>query len=892
MKRLAVGLVAASTLSCSAQAASITWNGGSSAVWATGTNWSANLAPGSGDVAVFNNAGNANTTLDLGSGITVGGLLFDTSSAAAYTIGYGGVNNQTLTLANGGSITVNSGVAVSETIKAKVVLGTDGSTQSYSILNNAAATSSTLTISGSIVGSTGTGVKTLAVSGGGYTVLSGTVSDGTSGTVGIVKTGTGTLILSGSSTFTGSILLNGGKVILRGDTGSLASTVSIVGNGGTFGYDGSGAGTGTKSQTLGSLTMATGETTIYVARAATSGYTLTFSSYSRAAGAVGIFQGSSTSNTFGSGNVATTIATNGYYKITGQSAGFIDQGTFVGGTSYAWYDSTNGVRGINYGTDAGSLTTAGTTSVTGTYVQVTGAVTNQQTTTMSTLNIASNNTFTINSSATLTVNGILKSNSTAGTAIIGGGSIKAATNAELVLRTAQSGDLLALNSSILANGTNMVTISGPGKIQLGGSNSFTGGVSIVSGFLRIGNASALNSVAPNSVTFTGESNSGIMQLSGFSVTVAGLNAASSDAAVENISSTTASTLTISNTGTSTYAGALRDGTSSASLSLVKAGAGTQILSGSNTYTGTTLISGGELDVNGSLAASSAVTVASGAVLGGYGVISGAVSGTSATIKGAGLTLGATTLYGNSLMSGTTTASSLTVAGGTTSITGKATSSGTIGVASGATLKNTGNTISTGTLSVASGGTLNNNGAITAAVGISGVLSGTGTITGNVFILNGGTLTPGNSAGTTTVNGNLSVADGAKVSLEFNSLSSFDKIVVNGGVSLSSSLTLTLSDTFLSECAALTSGTTLVLLENDGTDAVTGVYSSISYVTTSGTFAVSGTAFTVGSTIYDISYTGGDGNDVTLTVVPEPSTWAMLAGGVGLLASFQRCRRRM
>ena len=59
--------------------------------------------------------------------------------------------------------------------------------------------------------------------------------------------------------------------------------------------------------------------------------------------------------------------------------------------------------------------------------------------------------------------------------------------------------------------------------------------------------------------------------------------------------------------------------------LIKAGTGTMRLFGANTYARPTLVSGGTLLVSGSLASGSAVTVASGALLGGTGVINGAVT---------------------------------------------------------------------------------------------------------------------------------------------------------------------------------------------------------------------------------------------------------------------------
>ena len=68
-------------------------------------------------------------------------------------------------------------------------------------------------------------------------------------------------------------------------------------------------------------------------------------------------------------------------------------------------------------------------------------------------------------------------------------------------------------------------------------------------------------------------------------------------------------------------------TGSYTLSIKKAGDGTWVFSGTNTYTGTTTVNGGKLLINspGSLASGSAVTVNSGAILGGNGVINGAVT---------------------------------------------------------------------------------------------------------------------------------------------------------------------------------------------------------------------------------------------------------------------------
>ena len=87
-------------------------------------------------------------------------------------------------------------------------------------------------------------------------------------------------------------------------------------------------------------------------------------------------------------------------------------------------------------------------------------------------------------------------------------------------------------------------------------------------------------------------------------------------------STGALTLGVDN-GSGTFSGAINN--TAGTTNLVKTGTGTQALSGANTYGGTTTVNGGTLIVNGSLSPSSAVTVASGATLGGGGSAAGAVT---------------------------------------------------------------------------------------------------------------------------------------------------------------------------------------------------------------------------------------------------------------------------
>jgi len=244
-------------------AANATWNGAGSSQWSDIFSWSAAPVPGTGNTATFDNAGGGNTTLDLGAGVTIQQITFNTNLAAAYTIGSGGAGAQTLTF-NAGGVTMNNTVVNNQLFDANIVLGTANGNQAYTFTNQDTAES--LTFAGGIT-STTTGIKTLNLNTNtGNASISGDITNG-SGTVNLVKQGAGMLTLSGNNAFNNlSINSNAGTVslgsatALQGNTSltlNVNTTLDLNGNNASIGgvYFASGAGTETISTGLGTLTV-------------------------------------------------------------------------------------------------------------------------------------------------------------------------------------------------------------------------------------------------------------------------------------------------------------------------------------------------------------------------------------------------------------------------------------------------------------------------------------------------------------------------------------------------------------------------------------------------------------------------------------------------------------
>jgi fibronectin-binding autotransporter adhesin len=173
-------------------------------------------------------------------------------------------------------------------------------------------------------------------------------------------------------------------------------------------------------------------------------------------------------------------------------------------------------------------------------------------------------------------------------------------------------------SGIIEHGSNWpggsLTKVGTGSLTLGGIDTYVGPTQVLGGTLVLANSLALQKSALSSGGF------GIIfdsSVTSHAFTFGGLSGNADLALQDNAAAPNPIDLTVGTNNTNgTYSGKLTGGGS-----LTKIGTGTLTLSGANTYTGPTIIRGGHLIVNGSLAGG-AVTVADGAILSGTGTING------------------------------------------------------------------------------------------------------------------------------------------------------------------------------------------------------------------------------------------------------------------------------
>jgi autotransporter-associated beta strand protein len=176
------------------------------------------------------------------------------------------------------------------------------------------------------------------------------------------------------------------------------------------------------------------------------------------------------------------------------------------------------------------------------------------------------------------------------------------------------------------------------KLELSGANTYSGGTTVTAGTLQLGNANAISGGGLNVLS------GGILDLNGFSPTIDGLTGGG---LIDNVTAGGTVTLTIGNLGgNGIFSGVIQN--TAGIINLAKNGAGTETLTGNNSYSGSTTVNagllqiptnaivncgaanitldgGGEILVNGgSLTATNASTIAAGQT-GGFFVTSGSAT---------------------------------------------------------------------------------------------------------------------------------------------------------------------------------------------------------------------------------------------------------------------------
>jgi autotransporter-associated beta strand protein len=584
---------------------------GTSVFQTTGTAITLN---GNASIAVLDNlSGQAASAFYSSSGITGTGdltLKNNSSNSSSYiTLATAAVNNT-------GSITNSGNGSGSVTISSVIGTNVTGITQNSatSALNlsgvntyTGATTISAGTLTISSTGQLGSGTYAGNIANDGAFVYASSASQTLSGILSgagaLTKNGSSALTLTGANTYTGATIINTGTLQIGSGstTGSLAAGSAITINSGTLAFNRSDSvvqGTDFSSAIVGSGTLAQKGSGALTLSGNNSGFS----------GVVRLETGTlniNSANALGTGTLTTsvnaTINNTSGAAVTNLGNNAITLGDFL---IFGDSNSTS-ANNLNLGTGTVSMSAGRTVTLAGTNTTLSmGAlyISNNSTGRTLTANGA-NNTLVLgglslsqnpSAAANVTLSG--NANITIDGAIVPGtafahGLVIASTgtttfngvNTYNGTTTLNAGGTLVLaNSSALGGTANGTTVASGASLQL------AGGITIGAEALSLsGNGTANNGALRN--------NSGDNTYNG-NITLAAASRISSEAGSLTVGGNVtlaSNTLTVATSaGNATFSGRI-----SGTGSLVKDGAGTQVLSGNNTYTGTTTVNSGTLQAN-------------------------------------------------------------------------------------------------------------------------------------------------------------------------------------------------------------------------------------------------------------------------------------------------------
>lgn len=382
---------------------------------------------------------------------------------------------------------------------------------------------------------------------------------------------------------------------------------------------------------------------------------------------------------------------------------------------------------------------------------------------------------------------------------------------------------IVLSGEVSGSGSVVVNGQSQSRALLSGSSSYTGGTRVTSGSLAVGNGNALG-------TGSLAVNGGVLDLNGQSLSVGTLSGSSGGIVTSAVAGP--ASLSVNQTADMGFAGSIQNG--SGVVSLAKSGIGLLYMAGSNTYSGTTTVTAGQVrtaangvadgsnnyafgtsDVivsgSGSVALRNATALSNNFTIGGAGVYGsgtqGAIRGTFSTSNRTASISGAVTLSADALI---TTAASASITNTSLLLSGpislgshtltfspfgapgvvRASDPTASNIVVTGTINGTGGVIVDGAAAVYLNGVNSSTGATTVRAG---TLAGNGSIAGAVTVESGAIISPGSALNTTGALGvgSLQLDSGATAAMAISGTAAglYDQIVSLGSVTYGGALAL-------------------------------------------------------------------------------------------------------